>query len=122
MRPIDADVLVDMLQHLEDKLDKKAFHDVDFQAAYISGVVQEIKNRVIETPTLDYAQKHQWISVKDRLPEESTADDLNWVLAVVKGTNEDPDIFPCYLMDGEWGGFGDQVTHWMEMPELPKED
>ena len=63
MRPIDADALVDMLQLLEDKLDKKAFREIDLEAAYISGVVQEIKERVINASTIDYApvKRGEWI-------------------------------------------------------------
>lgn len=101
-RLIDADLL------------KAGFEEDGHLSPYIEGFIDAC-------PTVDPVKRSKWISVKDRLPEEGNADDPHWVLAVVKSTNEDPDIFPCYLVDGEWGGFGDQVTHWMEMADLLKE-
>lgn len=56
-----------------------------------------------------------WISVKDRLPEEG--DDF---LVCVKEKNGYCyiDIMSFWIRVGEWSIEG--VTHWMPLPELPK--
>jgi hypothetical protein len=71
----------------------------------------------------------KWISVKDRLPEpnvrvlvrdpsipEFPRNDSNVVIGHLRGTNS-------YFLSGTWfvpDGFG-QVTHWMPLPEPPKD-
>ena len=60
----------------------------------------------------------EWISVKDRLPKT-----MELVFVYRKGL----DIVRAeYLMnDGEWfndGIYKAPVTHWMTLPEPPKED
>ena len=86
----------------------------------------------------------KWISVKERLPDE-----MKSVLILVKETecnnesNEEPYIyywrFVGYIEDGEWRsicfhGYKEikqkkrsknekiEVTHWMSLPEIIKED
>lgn len=82
----------------------------------------------------------EWISVKDRLPEEETD-----VLILVKETDNTfgtghPDVcywqFVGWMIDGRWetvychgnraiaeenarGGSVHEVTHWMPLPEPP---
>ena len=65
----------------------------------------------------------EWISVKDRLPEE-----YGWYLVVTNGevlaAKRDPFLFrDIWNCDGT-GGFAiikdDEVTHWMPMPPAPK--
>lgn len=118
VRPIDANALMDELQRLEEKLDKKAADDVDFQVAYISGIVQGINKRVKAAPTIDYVPRQQWISVKDRLPE-------NGKMAICK-TDWFYEIFQWDGKAERWFGSHsiqpkDFVTHWMPLPEPPKE-
>lgn len=58
----------------------------------------------------------EWISVKDRLPE----DDSHVICCTVtkKGTKN---IIIGYYMDGAWRcGMNSNVTHWMPLPEPPK--
>ena len=62
----------------------------------------------------------EWISVKERLP-----DDFEWVLAVDKDRCVGEAMFSS--MDGSWDGpYGEYhlygVTHWMPMPEPPGEE
>lgn len=75
----------------------------------------------------------EWISVKDRLPNEWT-----FVLVYCKmpGTNEPCPISIAMLEDKEWDILGDNaacacgdllwgidsddITHWMPLPEPPK--
>jgi hypothetical protein len=73
---------------------------------------------------------NNWISVKDRLPEEDIA-----VLVYGQVLNDPPDVIGVrrrYNGDQEWkytweseDGFiyrEDDVTHWMPLPEPPKEE
>lgn len=61
-----------------------------------------------------------WISVKDRMPE----DDATYL---VYGRNGYGIVFAVYYGDGEWLTCDDLtnitrfVTHWMPLPEPPKE-
>lgn len=67
------------------------------------------------------AEKTSWISVKDRLPE----DDATYL---VYGRNGYGIVFAVYYGDGEWLTCDDLtnitrfVTHWMPLPEPPKEE
>ena len=66
------------------------------------------------------AKKPEWISVKDRLPEKKNESYLCCV---------DSCLFPgsqyisirAFCDDGKWETNG-TVTHWMPMPEPPKEE
>lgn len=73
---------------------------------------------------------NKWISVKDRLPDPKEYD---WVLGAVMATEErwylPPHVVECRR--GEWWAMGDEfslkdlgyeVTHWMPLPEQPKDD
>lgn len=75
------------------------------------------------------ALKKEWISVKKSLPTE---EDGGWVLAHVH-INNDIDNFTivAYYIEGEWfrdadfcklSDIGITVTHWMPLPEPPKEN
>lgn len=54
-----------------------------------------------------------WISVKDRLPEPTYC-----VLVVTDDGYIEVDALGN---DGEWMGYCD-ITHWMPLPEPPKEE
>ena len=65
-----------------------------------------------------------WISVKDRLPDEET-EYLCWfgdfpmgAFARVCRWNKIRGAFWCYSDNVKWAF----VTHWMPLPEAPKED
>lgn len=64
------------------------------------------------------AAKPQWISVKDRLPESR---EMVWTYGADKKTNYGYMIRKGYweaLREGmEWT----EITHWMPLPEAPKE-
>lgn len=63
----------------------------------------------------------EWISVKDRMPEDDATDYL------VYGRNGYGIVVAIYYGDGEWltddlTNITRFVTHWMPLPEPPKED
>lgn len=61
----------------------------------------------------------EWIGVKDRLPEE-----LRRVLVFVpekRGLMGKPDIDTDRVANGRWVRWGEYVTHWMPLPEPPKD-
>jgi len=57
----------------------------------------------------------QWISVKDRLPEPNTR-----VLVYAKQGSY-MNLRIDHICNGRWF-FSMMVTHWMPLPELPKEN
>ena len=67
----------------------------------------------------------QWISVKDRLPEST---DLYLINAVHRYNKTDgyrsAQVRLYFKDDDEWHGLPDlyEVTHWMPLPEPPKEE
>ena len=62
----------------------------------------------------------KWISVNDRLP-----DNEDYVLAVTKSKTGVANIVRAYYSPEleRWAsGMNSNVTYWMPMPELPKEE
>jgi hypothetical protein len=62
----------------------------------------------------------RWISVEERLPEEKED-----VAAIVRYNENVWEYGIAFRMDGSWrmnGAGRVEVTHWMKLPELPKED
>ena len=60
------------------------------------------------------ATEREWISVKDRMPEENTT----VLVATDYGI-----VFQClYAYDGwdSWKGDEENITHWQSMPNPPK--
>ena len=72
------------------------------------------KCREQEADIEELLKEREWISVKDRLPEEDT-----WVLVYAK-QGFYMNLKVDYIYHGEW--FNSLlVTHWMPLPEPPKE-
>ena len=87
-------------------------------AAAIESMCEMVAIAYAEAGNVD-ADKPRWINVEDELPEEGT-----WVLCQCRANIKDV----LRWQDGYWfhdlrhqymGGF---VTHWMPLPELPKEE
>ncbi len=56
----------------------------------------------------------KWIPVTERLPD---ADGFTLIFTA----HGNPGV--CYFTSGWWGGYGkDGITHWMPLPEPPKEE
>ena len=74
----------------------------------------------------DANQPNPWISVEDKLPDRLPAKFANWskeVIVAVKRGRECRIYVDRYShIYKTWGVFEDGVTHWMPIPELPKED
>ena len=135
MRPIDANALI---EELNEKLkrcgDSEQWDEVMEQ-------IELVKNQ----PTIDSGSK--WISVKDGLPEmhmtylydvETMSEIPSGIhrskmvlIAVLCDESGEPEYFVCtgWLQDGEWYESYSYtlekvpfpVTHWMPLPEPPKE-
>lgn len=62
----------------------------------------------------------QWISVKDRLPNEDTR-----VLVYLNIKKLDANTYTYFdtdrLLNGKWVRWNSYVTHWMLLPEPPKD-
>lgn len=63
----------------------------------------------------DYALR-KWVSVKDRLPPEDTL-----VLVYVERFDEAPSMSTDVVVGGQWMRYPVDITHWMSLPETPKE-
>ena len=76
------------------------------------------------------AQVPKWISVEERLPEEVKRDDeeassTDIVIVAVRDDMNNIFVSDDILCKGEWVNYSAplfEVTHWMPLPELPKED
>ena len=65
----------------------------------------------------------EWISVSDRLPENRTRCLVCRYGGVTKKRNVDILWFShAWRVAPDYGVADDTVTHWMPLPELPKED
>ena len=70
-----------------------------------------------------------WISVKDRLPLEiqDTVGKIKGVpcselcIVAVKAPFSSAFVAIDITMHGRWYNYGEAVTHWMPLPEPPKE-
>lgn len=60
-----------------------------------------------------------WISIKDGLPQSKEN-----VLCFYKFEPESPNVIAdnVYFGNGVWMNETDKVTHWMPLPEPPKEE
>lgn len=111
---------------------RRISHEMDCEKLYLPVDLQEM---VASEPTVDVEPTQKWISVKDRLPEVDTN-----VVVYAEGKNDpiyrivitsmsDKNIFdPRIKREPYWREpwqFFDtmyEITHWMPMPEPPKED
>lgn len=63
---------------------------------------------------IEELNKPRWIPVTERLPEE---DGFTLIFTAHGHAGV------CYFTNGWWGGYGmDGITHWMPLPEPPKEE
>ena len=89
--------------------------------------IMEVPIKDMETAIDNATTIGGWISVEDRLPEKGEI-----VLALVKATNPSYGqyhVIAALQNDGLWDSWdeefcisGDPITHWMPLPEPPKEE
>lgn len=116
MRLIDADALKKLVKEFRDDAPQSSIR------RYVCNVILSMLGDENQTPTIEAGPK--WISVKDRLPAYNRT-----VLTY------SPDMAQTMLVDEYAGYYGEDddewyegwvhrkgVTHWMPLPEPPKED
>ena len=118
-RPIDADALLEKLNDINVTSLSALIEEQRTVAFY---VYCKVVNALEKMPTIDAVPA--WVSVKDRLPTETinalTRDFDEVICATVFGDVR------CYKYGHQhfWHGPGimdEYVTHWMPIPEPPKE-
>lgn len=73
---------------------------------------------VDDMPAADVVPAQRWISVNEKLPDEETR-----VLVALDGTfNSYTLIDTDRILNGKWVRWSVSVTHWMPLPEPPKEE
>ena len=112
MRLIDADYAIKQMQNILPVEDDGSY------AAAMKAVVYAILKSESITPTI----KSCWISTKDRLPSCYKV-----CFITLKAPGVPPQVMEAYLdYDGTWWHgnvslINKCVTHWMPLPEPPKE-
>lgn len=103
------------------------YSKVDFLAGY-KAAKEQFRSTTKEAG--DKLTPTGWISVKDRLPEEGEEvlvfgqylNDIPKVLGVKSRYKGDQDWKYTWEGSDEWVYREDDVTHWMPLPEPPKEE
>ncbi len=129
-----------MSEYIEREPLFNAIYDMACKSVLIPGCedyaagLREAANYVEQAPAADVVVrdvKHEWISVKDKMPPEKhyglmpNADficsDTCLVTADINGTGRV--VKQDWTVDGVWRCYGRYITHWMPMPcpsEPPK--
>jgi hypothetical protein len=128
MRAIDADALMESIG-CADAVKYGNRDRAQQDTSYSTMMLYEIRNEIDAQPTVG-----GWISVKERLPE-ATKPDVHGNIAfsdyvLTYQTYKDGFRWittdACRVDRGVWlhevPGSGCKVTHWMPLPEPPKED
>lgn len=97
-------------------------HDDDETVSFSLRAIKAIKENYEEL--INYKEdeinlkKSNWISVKDRVPNRHET-----VLCYHKFEPDSPNVIceNTYLGSGLWMYDGSKVTHWMPLPEFPKQ-
>lgn len=121
MRPIDAEPVIKMLKRLRRMADS---HRRDLDLLNLQQLLEAAP--VLDSVGDSSGATMKWVSVKDRLPELDEQ-----CLCCYRFRNEGMrfiGVLTYFAADNEphWqhekGVSGLKVTHWMPLPELPKEE
>lgn len=125
-RAIDAEEFAKRLMDLWDKAEAERRNDI------VSVLANYITPCLVGTPTIE--PKQEWISVKDRLPEDDLPEGSKKMrIKVLVAIRNNKGVYTVRTQtralggsyhvseEWEWGkhSYGD-VTHWMPLPEPPE--
>jgi len=117
----------EILQSRLDGISQMSYLDMDWHELDIMrDAIEKAIDDVGEVPSADVQPISQWISVKDRLPDES-CECLGVVDGEVTEVNYNPKqkglmcVWSMCDADGFKPLLGDVVTHWQPLPEPPKD-
>lgn len=115
MRLIDADYargrLISAGRAIKGTADSKRF----------TKLIGILVDRIDAAPTLDCVPRQQWISVKERLPDEGIDVLMRFEQNMAVGFRLECD-WCAYTDDGYYTDCDSKPTHWMPLPEPPKEE
>ena len=114
-RAIDADILAWGLKLHFQSTDQECELDRQWAVGYNAGLERALYS-ISHSKKLDTVEQ-EWISVKDKLPEEKVK-----VLVVLGSNIRGKRICIDQRISGNWRGLGCLVTHWMPLPEPPERD
>ena len=109
-----------MTKLLDDAKDAGFYVDINGIITVGAGVWKNTKNKPLNEKLAKFAslQQPQWISVKDRLPDE-----FRKVIVIVNRLNYESNYTDiCHMQKGKWmdNGFPvNVITNWMPLPSLP---
>ena len=86
-------------------------------------IVNEFKNDSVKAYIAGYQAAQQWISVKERLPKEDVDVAIGWFQKTASNKSFWT-VDAAQLTNKVFSGWRvyPEVTHWMPMPDAPKED
>lgn len=114
-RYIDADALLERLTKKKSEV-AKARYTEGFNDA-----ISRVRSMLSSASTENVAsiRESEWISVKDRLPQDFVS-----VLGYMTDAGDFPPVRECYKVGGVFffPALGDRhpISHWMPLPEPPK--
>lgn len=120
---------------MRDMVGEDVFHSCDIDRVGLDGadLIEKLTDRCARyAEEIAVAQdRTRWIPVTERLPEANEFEEAGGMSKVVLGIAKNDSGFslfnPClcvYLSDGRWifRGKPVTVTHWMPLPDPPKEE
>ena len=130
IRPIDGDELLGITRLLDT--------DAVRQSKTASWLLDQVLHDIQAMPTL--TQPNEWVAVEERLPKYNIREDgelisskilcycetdktVHLVVSQKFYTGRKGEIVhPVFRYYDEWGDEIENVSHWMPLPERPKED
>ena len=83
--------------------------------AQVGGMCSSVRKQAAALYNAGYRKQSEWISVDERLPDESAC----YLVNIINHFGLDAVTFTYYTKNYGWGVL--DVTHWMPLPEPPKQ-